>query len=296
MLKCLMLAICLAAGLMAQESAVAPAQPRIAVLPLKGSFRGLMPDQSDSVYQVVTSLLVRLRRFEVMERAQIQAVLGEGKFQGSGLVDEGSAVELGKQLGASFVFLGSWTGHADQQVQRSITNQAGYQENTQFSANISINLRMVDVRTGRIAHTFDATGAPMIPLSVADAVKTALKEAEKRLERVVRNAYPLTCIVLKALSEKELLVDLGVADGAQKGDVFCIIRRGEDIIHPRTGERLPGEKIFLAEVEVLRVDERTSVVKVKKNDQKLTFRPGQELEQKPKEASRWEKFGDFFRK
>lgn len=294
MLKSLILAIGLVLGLPHQEPGAR--QPRVAVLPLKGSFRGLMPDQGDAAYQVVTSLLVRLKRFEVIERAQIQAVLGEGKFQASGLVDDASAIELGRQLGATFVLLGSWTGNADQQTQRSITNQAGYQENTHFSASISIQLRMVDVKTGRILHTFEATGAPLVPLSIADAVKTALKEAEKRLDRAVRNTYPLACIVLKSLSEKELLVDLGIGDGIQKGDLFCIFRRGEDIIHPRTGERIPGEKILLAEVEVVRVDERTSVVKIKKNEQKLPFQPGQELEQKPREPSRLEKIGDWFRR
>jgi curli biogenesis system outer membrane secretion channel CsgG len=58
----------------------------------------------------VTLAFVKARRFTVIERKDIMAVLGEQDFQLSGYVDDDSAVSIGKFLGATVVITGSVSG------------------------------------------------------------------------------------------------------------------------------------------------------------------------------------------
>jgi hypothetical protein len=299
MFKRMLLALVTVVGLFAQDApAGEPQLPRLAVMPLKGVFSGQMVDQGDTVYQMVATLFHKMRRFDLIERAQLQNVLGEGKFQASGLVDDASAVELGKQLGAKFVLLGSWNGNQATQRGSYTDPKTGItSQTTSYTGNLNINLRMVDVQTGKIKNTFQATGASgALTMSVADALNSIMKDVNTKLERVISNEFPLQGIILKVLNDKESMIDVGKGDGVGKGDVFLAITRGEPIVHPRTGALIPGEKTILAELEVTRVDERTSIVKVSKNIAKVAFKVGMELEQKPKEAGTLEKLGDFFRR
>jgi curli biogenesis system outer membrane secretion channel CsgG len=296
MLKKVLFAVVAVFGLYAQDPGQEPQLPRVAVMPLKASFSGQLVDQGDTINQMVTTAFHKLKRFELIERAQLQMVLGEGKFQGSGLVDDSSAVELGKQAGAKMVMVGSWTGNLNIQHGQTTNYKTGVTTpTTSYTGQIRVNIRMVDVQTGRIKYTFEATGQPLAAMSVGDATTSMLADVDKKFNRVVANEFPLAGIILKVISEKEFLMDVGKGDGVQKGDIFVAIKRGEDIIHPRTGARIPGEKTVLAELEVSRVDERTSVVRLSKNIAKLPFSVGMELEQKPKEASFWEKAGDMIR-
>jgi curli biogenesis system outer membrane secretion channel CsgG len=146
---------------MAQEAAenTAPqGRPKIAVLPLKGEGTGLFTGQSDDLYQKAASAFFKTKRFDLMERAQLAAVLGEAKFQNAGLVDDASAVDLGKQLGVKFVVLGSYNG-AMSSVVESFQGKNGLVRTQYFPAQVSVNLRMVSVETGRIEETFEAVGS-----------------------------------------------------------------------------------------------------------------------------------------
>lgn len=272
-------------------------RPRIAVLPLKGSMAGLMTDQGDTLYQKVTTQLLRLKRWDVIERAQMGAVMEEGKFQNSGLIDDASAVALGKQLGVQFVFLGSWTGTMTREVSTTRNADGTYNQSISFPGSVSVSLRMVDVQTGRIKATFDAKGAPMAPISVADSLASIHKDLDRKLERAIANEFPLTGTLLKVMGPKEVMMDLGTNDGIKKEDPFVIVERGEDIIHPKTGAVIKGEKRVLAELEVIRVEPDKSFLKINKLiDKTFVPKPGMDLESAPKEAGLGEKFGSWFRR
>lgn len=297
MLKRLFTALAAVAILGAQDPAPAEGQQqtRIAVLPLKGSHAGHLSDQGDTVYQMVTNIFIKLKRFEVMERAQISGVLGEGKFQNSGLADESTAVELGKQLGVKYVVLGNWSGRLDVDKSHYTNAQGQYQESTRYTGQMQVNVRMVEVQSGKIKYTFTGLGKPIGIMSLGQAQESMMKDLDRKLDRAISNEFPLTGYILKAMSEKEFLIDLGKADGLKTDDEFVAIVRGESIVHPRTGALVPGEKTVVAEFKVTKVDERTSVVKLKKNEKNVPFKPGMELEQKPKEAGLLEKAGGWMR-
>jgi TolB-like protein len=79
-----------------------PARSRIAVLDI---------DSYDAELGVFTTeeiimLLVRARKFSVIDRDSLETLLKEQNFQMSGAVDDTTAVSIGKFLGASIIITG----------------------------------------------------------------------------------------------------------------------------------------------------------------------------------------------
>jgi len=288
-----------AAVLLSLAHLVAPAQavdaapsglPLIAILPLKGEGRGQFGDQADTIYQKVTSAFFKTRRFELMERAQLAAVLGEAKFQNSGMVDDASAVALGKQLGVKFVVVGSYSGDMTHTVDRGTYKDGKSYENNYYPAKVTVSLRMVNVENGRIHETFDAGGAAKDD-SGTRSISNMMNDLNRKLDREVSNKFPLAGYIIVVNSEKEAMIDLGKKAGVQRDDLFVIVERGQDIVHPVTGKIIPGKKTVLTELKVLSVDDETSIVKI--NGAKVPMKVGQVIESKPKEAGFWEKLGDM---
>lgn len=85
-------------------------------------------------------------RFELVERTRQRAILDEYSYDMSGLVDQDTCAEIGGQLGAQYLLLGSINGlttrHSEMTVVGAGTKRA------QVTATVS--LRLVDVETGRV--------------------------------------------------------------------------------------------------------------------------------------------------
>lgn len=280
-------------------TAVAPARaqeeqgkPRLAVLTLKGEGRGTFGDQRDEIYQKVTQAFFSTKRFELMERSQLSAVLGEAKFQASGLVDDATAASLGKQLGVKFVVLGSYNGSMDRLVQTNQTPR-GPVYNTVFPAKVTLYIRMVNVESGRIVETFEATGMSK-DNNPTRGLSDVMADLSVKLNREVSNKFPVTGYLIKVLGPTEAIIDLGKKDGVAEGDKFLLVERGEDIVHPVTGKIIKGQKKVITELKVTSVDDETSTVKI--SGDKVTLKVGLVLESEPKKAGFWESLGDALKK
>ena len=101
---------------------------RIAVLP----FRQLGANQSvlsEYVAEQLTTDLVNIGGLDIVERSEIDKVVGELKFDESGAVDPATAKEVGRLVGADAIVIGTI---AD------------------LRTHIGINCRMIDAQTGKI--------------------------------------------------------------------------------------------------------------------------------------------------
>ena len=85
------------------------------------------PNIGRGVTEIVRTELIKTGKYEVVERALLNKVLEEQKFQISDLVDPTKAVELGKLLGADLILTGSVV---------------------KIGTSYTINARFIDVRTG----------------------------------------------------------------------------------------------------------------------------------------------------
>ena len=83
--------------------------------------------------------LNKLDDLKILERSAIDKVIEEQKMQVSGVVDESTAVELGKLVGADAVLLGDVTDYL------TWTNVTGLSGST-----ISFSARMIDVASSQL--------------------------------------------------------------------------------------------------------------------------------------------------
>ncbi len=101
------------------------------------TFNYLDGRQSDDGYVIserITTELVRLRKFRVTERKEIEKVLTELKLQRSGAIGDDSVKSIGKMLGADWMALGT------------LAELSGRQ--------IEINARLVGVESGEIINAY----------------------------------------------------------------------------------------------------------------------------------------------
>lgn len=95
------------------------------------------------IQEKMTSALAGQGIFRVIERQQLEKVMAEQKLQMSGLIDNSSAVEIGKMLGADGIMVGSITEYG-----RTIYPKA----------RLTINVRVIETKTGLIKWATEIKG------------------------------------------------------------------------------------------------------------------------------------------
>jgi TolB-like protein len=93
-----------------------------------------------AVSEIMRTALVRNHNYRVVERAQINKAISEQKFQKSGIIDNESAVEIGKVLGADLIIVGSVV---------------------RIGNSYTINSRLIDVKTGEAKLGKNVTGTDL---------------------------------------------------------------------------------------------------------------------------------------
>jgi len=123
------------------------------------------PSLDKVAYDVAAMQLLKTGRIDVVDRARIEDILEEQEFSRSGFVDQNAAVKLGKLLGARSVLFMDFI-NFEEDIDAYI---------------VRVNVKLIDVETGRILYVASALGGGWdIESAVSDAVKTALKPFLKR--------------------------------------------------------------------------------------------------------------------
>lgn len=118
--------------------------------------RGQTNQHALDVRDAFTNQLINSKRFEVVDRQALGKILEEQKLAISGLIDENSAPQIGKLLGASALIFGRITqDHFKEEVKQTGTykDKKGKQHKRfkrYASYTLGVNLKIVDVQTGKI--------------------------------------------------------------------------------------------------------------------------------------------------
>jgi len=302
---CLLAALILAGPIYAQTvnppsdpaAAAAPAaapvgdaqHPAIAVLPIRGQASPGFNNLQDDLYQRVTTGFFKTKRFTMIERSQLGAVMTESKNQNTVAFDDASAVALGKQVGAKVVVIGSYVTNMSEQRDELVDKAGRKSIVVSYPASVALSLRMVNVETGHIQEVIDAKGTAR-ESSAATSARVTVEDLSTKLNREVGNHFPATGYVIKVLDPKSAMIDLGKLDGIGEKDEFLVYERGEDVVHPVTGKVIKGEKKLITEFKVVSVAEDSAIVKI--SGSSTTIKPGMVLESKPKKRSFFEALND----
>jgi hypothetical protein len=209
----------------------------------------LLGDQKDrkldaSVLNAATDAFVASRRFTTVERSQLDKVLTEKDLQG--FLGKGNQA-LSDLLGLDFIGLVGYVIEERRLPERPP------------EPNFVIDVRLVEVKTGQVVVTINSDRPDLLrPPATA-------REAGQLLFKSVREAFPPFGYIVR-ITGKEATVDLGSEAGLQDGDVLEVVRAGEQIIHPVTGEALPAEMLVVGELKVVSTSPVMSRCRLKSGD------------------------------
>ena len=245
----------------AQKQQALPAKPKFKRKVAIGRFsnetrygRSLLRDDENDplgkqVSDILAGRLVESDRFLVFERPDINKLKAEGELSGESL----------DLVGVDTMILGSLTefGH-------STTGKKGFMSSTKKqTAEASVELRLVDVKTGHVFFTAKGTGTATveageiagygskagydatlndkaIDAAVSDVLNTLIHKLEEREWRTD---------ILK-VDGKQVFISGGTHQGIKAGEVFAVMDRGEQVKSKQTGFgiELPATQIGKIEV------------------------------------------------
>lgn len=120
---------------LAAKAVVASGAKRIGILEIRG-LDGKRTMLGRFLAEEITTAVQNARTAAVVERRLIDEMMSEGKFSGSGLIDDATAAELGGKLGADAVLAGTLT---------------------EFGDDLRFNMRVITTKTGQVAAAKQAT-------------------------------------------------------------------------------------------------------------------------------------------
>jgi hypothetical protein len=230
------------------------------------------------INQRVTMAFFRTGRFQMVEREQLNTVLREGKFENSGLVDDATAAKLGRQAGATYVLVGSYTGSLGHSVAVETHFFGGKTREDSYPGHLEVRLRLVNTEDGSIREAF-LLHASSMDTAGYHSYELLLDDLTAKLEHETAARFPLMGYVIKVISDQEVLVDLGRTQQLAAGARFLLVEQGADVVHPVTGKRIKGERRILTALEAADVGEESSTFKV--TGARVPLKVGQTVVQTP---------------
>lgn len=233
----------------------------VAVMPLDYTRSGgNMQYAGDVLTEELINVLTNSGSYTAIERTQLNQAVKELGLGQTGLVDPGSAMSLGKFLGAQYLMIGKVTIADVAPYEVPIVGIRGYK------GKVGLSYRLLDVKTGKIlmsdmvedTHSETAlTGGAMSNESILH--KTCTGVAEKVLKQL-RQKNPVMGTVLD-VDGKKVYIDLGSESGVKVKDELMVYQEGAPI-YDRQGVLLTTRTKDLGEVKLEEVFPDYSIGKI----------------------------------
>lgn len=270
--------------------------PRIAVVGITSTAPGYIWSSDSPLSQGATDLMVNAllntNRFRVFERAKLDAILQEQNFlHFCGLVDQTTAVKLGKMIGVDSILTGSITNISFKKAEGI---KIGPLKVGKSSVKVVMTIRIIDITTGEILFSTvqeeeasKSAISGVLPIPIPGGIGFSHEEAvdilsavELICNKVVLNfvakmdkktvelsSAPLEGYVVKVESTSsggiiQVYINLGESSGIKVGDEVRIYREGEVILDPKTNEILDRELDLIAQARVMKVKDKLSIAMV----------------------------------
>lgn len=141
---------------------------------------GQADQHSMDIADNLTTKLFDSKTFEVVDRQNLQKILDEQKLGQSGLVDESSAVEIGKIIGSAVMVFGRFqsdkyeeeTSKSDTYVDKEGKSHTTYYRKGKYS--YIINLKLIDVKTSIVLAVRTVDGTQTQQTSASNATAPAI--------------------------------------------------------------------------------------------------------------------------
>jgi len=250
-------------GLLLFQAEAVFARERVSVLGFSGA---VQEEYIQTAINKLTALLMKIDRFEVVERVEIDRILEEQYLQLTGLVAEDQAVEVGKILGVNLAFIGS--------INRLAASWD--LESKKFRAVAKITIKVIHVESGKILQIMEEEGSGSdrnYRNSLHKAVESSFGSS---LAYKIREMFTIYSEVFKVDNGTIYFLD-GSREGVKKGMRYYILRPEElELYDWEMGQEFAFKK-RLGMIEVVDVLENLSKAKI--IWVKETVKPGDILEE-----------------
>lgn len=185
----------------------------------------------DSFLDMVSTALVKTRRFECLERSRLDALLQEQGMGAAGLIDPETAAQSGQLKGVHFLL----TGTVDTAgIDTNIIKTRGYSQETK-TFRFGASFKLIDAQTGRIVMSEfvdmeQKIAAPVVTKNYASAstsqnyVADVLRKAALQVGFLVANA--IDPVKVTAVSGDSVKINYG-AGFIEEGQIYKIFPEGE---------------------------------------------------------------------
>ena len=210
----------------------------------------------------LTTVLVNCSSYNVVERTQLEYVLGEIGLGQSGLTDPATAVRVGKLLNADYTVIGNVVLADVVQTDHFLYNGT--------KGKIKFNLKFIDNETGTIKISEMIEGSDTVSEFESNRpnrdilISNAAREVAEKILRRLNDINPVVGNVLKC-NDNLIYVNLGSDRGVHKGEKFIIYKEGEILTDPITNEIIAVEEVYKGYLKVLEVKPGYFIGEVKKS-------------------------------
>ena len=244
---------------------------RIAVVNFKDK-AGYGHNIGQGIADMLITKLVESKKYIVVERNELDALLKEQGLGQSGLVTQQSAAKVGQLLGVEMMVTGSVSefGEKKSKVGGGIGSFGGFNIGVATkTARVAVDIRLVNTSTGEIIAAKSAEGEDsstgLDNVGIEDVNfhnsttwdNTQLGKASRlAIEQCVdyitegMSGIPWEGKIIKATGGT-VYMKPGSKGGVQPGMKFSVYRPGEELIDPDTGLSLGSEESKIGEIEYL---------------------------------------------
>lgn len=241
------------------------AQKVVAIMPIKNNVNTRYSSvAAKTMTDELINVFVNSGMYTVVERGQLDQVIGEMGFSSTGMVDSNSVIEIGKLSGAQYILVGN-VSMAD--VYQSVIPLTTIKT---FRAKVGMIYRLIDAKTGKILlsssiedqHTIDeVTGSDF---SEEVLLHKACSNVAEKILKEIQKKNPVIGNILDVNGE-EVYIDLGTDSGLRVGETLMVFKEGAPI-YGKNGEIVTTRIIELGEIKVTQVEEGYSIGKIKEKN------------------------------
>ncbi|MDR1509763.1 MAG: hypothetical protein LBS53_08995 [Synergistaceae bacterium] len=148
---------------------------------------GINEQDAQIITNALTDGLAGTRNVRIYERRQIDAALEELHKGGTAIIDESTAVEVGKMAGLQFILTASMTSLGRTENTSSMIIIKGSQ--TTVEESLEVNIRMIDVETGEVKLSMSQEGSAKETYTNIGGLSSSKASGALRT-KAVRNAMP----------------------------------------------------------------------------------------------------------
>ncbi len=239
---------------------------RLAILPIKISGKNIPAAEAEAFGTKLGSALSGTGSFELLERADLDKIVGESKMVDFDLSDGGQYAKIAQLAIADCILTLNLT-RLESNLITSSTQIAG--TSSRRVSNLQANFKLLEVKTGKIIaagdfkYTLRSTDIPAAEKrdwTKADYVDALLDRAVAALSgEILEQIDP---ILVAGVEGERIYLTRGSRGGVKPGDVFQVYVRSAPLVHPVTKKTIGRPEKAIGTVRIVDVQPELSTAEI----------------------------------